>query len=129
MSSTALPMAVIWSSFLPVKLHPNQRNEFNDDKSMWKNAGSIRVFFERSNTEIPSILTWLNGLFRSAFETVFIVFVASSKWIIQLHIFSVFNILKMKYRRMEQLFVTNSMGWKENGLIYIHVNTERKWLT
>lgn len=95
-SRTAFPIAAICSSFLPAKLHPNQRNEFNDDRSAWKNAGSIRNFFDRSNTEIPSIFTWLNGLFRSAFEMVFIVFDASSKCMTQLHIFSVFNILEFK---------------------------------
>lgn len=92
-SSTAFPIAVICSSFLPAKLQPNQRSEFSDDKRTWKNAGSIRIFFERSNTDIPSIFTWLRGLLRNALDIVFIVFVASSKCIIQLHIFKVFSIL------------------------------------
>lgn len=92
-SSTPFPIAVICSSFLPTKLQPNHRSAFNDDNNMWKNAGSMRTFFDRSSTDIPSIFTWLNGLLRNAFDIAFIVFDASSKWSIQLQIFNVFSIL------------------------------------
>lgn len=92
-SRTALPIAVICSSFLPPKLMPNQRKFGNDISIMCTNCGSIRVFFGRSITVMPSTFTWHNGLFRIDLEIDFIVLDESSKCSIQLHIFSVFNIL------------------------------------
>lgn len=102
-SRTALPIAIIWSSFLPDKLIPSHRNNGKDDRKTCINCDSMRCFLGRSNTEIPSNFKWLIGLFRIHFDIVLRVLFKSSKWITQLHIFNVLR--RLQWERNSKIVV------------------------
>lgn len=91
MSPIEFPINDICSSLTPDRLTLIHRNMGTDESSVCKNCGSTRCFLFRSNTDMPSILIWLIGDDFSAFEIALNVFVASSRWIIQLQIFNVFS--------------------------------------
>lgn len=99
MSPIEFPINDICSSLTPDRLTLIHRNIGTDDNSVCKNCGSTRCFLFRSSTDIPSILMWLIVDDFSAFEIALKVFVASSRWIIQLQIFNVFSNLKGERRR------------------------------
>lgn len=92
-SPIEFPINAICSSLTPDRLTLIQRNSGTDESNACKNCGSTRCFLFLSNTDIPSILMWLIVDDFNAFAIALNVFVASSKWIIQLHIFNVFSSL------------------------------------
>lgn len=94
MSPIEFPMNDICSSLTPDRLTLIHRSMGTDESSACKNCGSTRCFFERSNTDMPSIFRWLIVDDFSAFEIALKVLVASSRWIIQLQIFNVFSSLR-----------------------------------
>jgi hypothetical protein len=99
-SPIEFPMNAICSSLTPDKLTLIHRSIGMDESNVCRNCGSTRCFLLRSSTDMPSILMWLMVDDLSDFAIVLNVFVASSKWIIQLQIFNVFNNLRMYFREI-----------------------------
>lgn len=97
MSPIEFPINDICSSLTPDRLTLIHRNMGTDERSVCKNCGSTRCFLFRSRTEMPSILIWLIVDDFSALEMALNVFVASSRWTIQLQIFNVFSKLKREW--------------------------------
>jgi hypothetical protein len=95
MSPIEFPINDICSSLTPDRLTLIHRSMGTDDKSVCKNCGSTRCFLFRSNTDMPSIFMWLIVDDFNALDIALKVFVASSRWIIQLQIFNVFSNLEM----------------------------------
>lgn len=93
MSHIEFPMNVICSSLTPDNDTLIHRSTGYDESRQCKNCGSTRLFFTRSSTLTPSIFTWLMVDDLSAFEIALNVRAASSRWIIQLQIFSVLSSL------------------------------------
>lgn len=93
-SRSEFPIAVICSFRLPVKLMPSQRKCDKAVITACTNKCSMRSFFGRSSTIMPSTRIWLMEHFRRCLATSFSVRLASSRWSIQLQILSVFRNLR-----------------------------------